>query len=84
MGGPEALPDRSRGSASEASTRPSIGAIMNGNSPSKNEAEKNKERSTSKSPGSQDAASQYLANEKAAYSGEDQRALRQLDRAFKT
>ena len=85
-GSGEAVPRCLSAAASEASTRPSIGALMNEKDSTRGagEADTKSDRSTSKSPRLKDEGSQYLPNDKIIYSGEDQRALRQLDRAFKT
>ena len=85
-GSSEVIPQRPSATASEASTRPSIGALMNVNGSSRagGEFDSKSDRSTSKSPRLKEEGSQYMPSDKVIYSGEDQRALRQLDRAFKT
>ena len=83
-GSADGIPKRLSTSASEASTRPSIGALMNGSSASMPDTDSKSDRSTSKSPRIKEDGVQYAPNDKLTYHGEDQRALRQLDRAFKT
>ena len=80
----ETIPHRPSVAASDASTRPSIGALMNANGSTRAEPDGKSDRSTSKSPGMKEEGGQYMASDKVVYSGEDQRALRQLDRAFRT
>ena len=71
--------------ASQASTIPSIGAIMNGSSKDNADAQSDASgRSSSRSPGgTKKEGPQDIPSEKLGF-GEDMRALRVLDRAFKT
>ncbi|MCJ1252122.1 hypothetical protein MMC30_009360 [Trapelia coarctata] len=69
---------------SQASTIPSIGALMNGAPESLESRAERENRSHSRSPGGTKAEGpQDIPSEKLGF-GEDMRALRVLDRAFKT
>ena len=71
--------------SSQASTIPSIGALMNGSSNENFDARSDRSgRSSSRSPGgTKKEGPQDIPSEKLGF-GEDMRALRVLDRAFKT
>ncbi|MCJ1302011.1 hypothetical protein MMC08_004812 [Hypocenomyce scalaris] len=81
----DAQPPREMGT-SQASSIPSIGAIMNGSSNDNADARSDRSaRSSSRSPGGTKKAEgpKDIPSEKLGF-GEDMRALRVLDRAFKT
>lgn len=87
--GTDATPTRANGT-SQASTIPSIGSLMNNasadNADAKSDVSNRSNRSASRSPGGTQTKDgpQDIPSDKMIGFGEDARALRVLDRAFKT